>query len=176
MKLLLLPFIVLFSACGSDPATGPHVSESPQTADGADRLDGQALFKYGEVMLRSLDGEKIPVPEVAYWLFDEGEFTYTREILVEHPGTNVPESQFITRWERGNYWADDCHERSCTYVFEEIEGQYFSLQSQQMVDIDRDVLTAQVLFGDDRVKIGSVLFERATLGDEPGIRSGAFKK
>ena len=179
MRFLLFPLIALLLACGKDSATGPAPLEGGDnsiTAPEADRLDGQALFVYSYTRVPDLDGKAVSVPQVTYWTFEKGLFAYVRELLDEHSDTGVPETRFVVQWWRGNYWTDECHERSCDYVFEGTEGQYFSFSESQMVDMERDIFTVNFMFGEESVKMGSTLFGRTSIGDVPSIRSGAFKK
>ena len=179
MRFLFVPLIALLVACGSDSATGPSPLEGSGasfTAEVSDHLDGQALFVYTDARVPDLDGKIAYVPQVTYWTFEKGLFAYVRELLDEHPDTAVPETRFLVQWLRGNYWTDECHERSCSYVFEGIQGQYYSFAESQMVDTERDIFTLNFMFGEESVKMGSTLFGRTTIGDVNSIRSGVFKK
>ena len=176
-----LPFILvaLLPACGSDSATGPSApegSDSPLTSQVSDRLDGQTLFVYGLARLSDLEGNAVYAPQVTYWTFEKGSFAYGRELLDEHPDTGLPETQFVLQWWRGNYWKDECHERSCDYVLEATEGKYYNFAESQMVDMARDIFTVSMVFGEERVKMGSTLFDRTSIVDLQGVRNGAYKK
>ena len=179
MHFLLFLLIALLPACGSDSATGPSAPEGGDSSlnpQASDRLDGKALFVYTDARIPDLDGKAVYVPQVTYWTFENGIFAYARELLDEHPDTGVPETQFVVHWWRGNYWTDECHERSCDYVFEATEGQYYSFVESQMVDIERDIFTVNMMFGEESVKMGSALFGRTSIGDLQGVRNGAYKK
>ena len=166
----LIPLALVPVSCNEN-ATGPQ----PE-ADIVDRLDGLTLFRYGTTYLPVEGIVGLEVEQVLFYTFDDGAFVYKREILTEHPGTRVPAWQWLLYESSGRYWENECTGRTCEYVFEGTSGQIFDIESQSMEVVPGNILTMHVVFGDERIKVESNLYQHAPIAELAAVRFGATKR
>ena len=164
MSALSLLLALLLLACGDSPTSPP--------AD--DQLNGQVLFSYRNTKLPDFDYHTIPAQEVLYWTFERGDFSFRREIVTDHPGSRLPAEKSTVYWTHGKYWLEECKGRTCTYVFESIDGESFDYREMQMVANDHSIFTLTFIFGELGVKVEDSVYHCATIRDLPQIESGEW--
>ena len=160
-----LLFIALF-ACG----------QSPTATTQQDRLDGQVLFRYQDTQLPSIEYKPIDAELVRFWTFQNGHLTVRTEILTAHPGSRLPDSQSTLFWAQGMYWKEACTGRSCTYVFELTDGEYFDYEDMNLVSNGSRIYTVDLIFGETGIQLGDNRYLFTNLSNLPMVRNGALNK
>ena len=153
-------------ACGQNP-TGSTDQE---------RLDGQVLFQYQDTQLPSMEYKPIDAEQVRFWTFQNGNLTARTEILTAHPGSRLPDAQNTLFWAQGMYWKEACMGRSCTYVFELTDGEYFDYREMSLVSNGSRIYTVDLIFGETGIQLGQNRYLFTELSNLPMVRNGALNK
>ena len=150
--------------------------ESPTASDQQDRLEGQVLFKYQDTQLPSMEYKPIDAEQVRFWAFENGTLSVRTEILTAHPGSRLPDSQSTLFWAQGMYWKEACTGRSCTYVFELTDGEYFDYREMTLVNNGSRIYTVDLIFGETGIQLGDNRYLFTDLSNLPMVRNGALNK
>ena len=164
MLAILFLLMSLLVACGDNPS-GPSSH---------DRLDGQVLYRYDVTALPTLDYKPLSVQRVSYWTFENRAFTYRSEILSAHPDSRLPAAQSTTYWMRGNYWAEGCQTRQCTYLFERTDGEHFDYVEMELVGEEPNIFTLTLVFGEFGVRVQDTMYILTDRSNLSLVRSGAL--
>jgi hypothetical protein len=166
MRIAKYLLITALFACGKNPTA----------TNQQDRLDGQVLFKYQDTQLPSMEYKPIDAEQVRYWTFENGTVSVRTEILTAHSGSRLPDSQSTLFWAQGMYWKEACTGRSCTYVFELTDGQYFDYREMSLVSNGSRIYTVDLIFGETGIQLGDNRYLFTDLSNLPMVRNGALNK
>ena len=166
MRITKYLFVIALFACG----------EGPTASTEQERLDGQVLFQYKEMQLPTMEYKPIAAEQVRYWTFRNGQLTVRTEILTAHPGSRLPAAQNTLFWAQGMYWKEACTGRSCTYVFELTDGEYFNYQKMALVSNGSRLYTVDLIFGETGIQLGDNRYLFTNLENLPLVKNGALNK
>lgn len=134
---------------------------SPTAPESGGPLAGLTLQAESSSGVPTGGGATARVKVVYLWTFADDVYA----LVTLWPGprevrTNLPDGEEPYRAE-GNYWVE-CepgHERSCVLVVERTQGQAWSWQGAGMVPMGRDVFAADLVIGEETVRMGPMVYQ-----------------
>ena len=142
--------------------------DSPAAPEAAGPLAGLTLRAEGSSGVPIGGGGTARIKVVYLWTFEDDTYAF----VTDWPGprearTNLPDGT-APYWAAGNYRVecDPGHERSCVLVIERLEGEVWSWQEAGMRPLAPDVWTADLVIGEQVVRMGPVVYEIVRGGEE----------